>query len=296
MERDAVTKAVGEIPDELAEAFRPLLLDDPNFDGCYVAMTISMPGVTELMQDMSEVDPLLLYYIIGAARNSMTRKLRPEFEAALVRSELPADIPYDPCHEQAAKRAMKNCALGHLAALGEPEVLADCKARYFAASNFTDKSAALACLMSRDCPERQECLDAFEAEWKDNPLVMYSWLEMQASSNLPGNLERVKKLLEHPIYQRTNPNCVWALVSGFTASAVNFHAADGSGYAWYTEQILVTDKINNIIGGKMCNVYANYKQFDVGRQKLIKEQLEHLRAAEGKSNNLLEIVEKCCEM
>lgn len=86
---------------------------------------------------------------------------------------------------------MKNCALGHLAALGEPGVLADCGRRYFTASNFTDKLAALQCLINWDCPERQECLEAFEAEWKADPLVMETWFSVQARCNLPGNLERV---------------------------------------------------------------------------------------------------------
>lgn len=62
-------------------------------------MTIRMPSITELVALIHNADPLLLHYIILAAKNSMTRKLRPELEAAMARSELPADLPYDPCFE-----------------------------------------------------------------------------------------------------------------------------------------------------------------------------------------------------
>lgn len=200
-------------------------------------MAMRMPTITEMVSLISSADPLLIFYIMRAVRNSLTSKLRPEYESALTRSELPADLPYDPCFEQSEKRAMKNCALGHLAGLGEPEVLAECKSRYFSASNFTDKLAALRCLVNQDCPERQECFDAFEAEWKHDPLVMETWLGEQAVSNLPGNLERVNQLLEHPSFSITNPNSVFSLLGSFQASAVNFHAADGSGYKWYADQV-----------------------------------------------------------
>jgi aminopeptidase N len=41
----------------------------------------------------------------------------------------------------------------------------------------------------------------------------------------PGNLENVRKLLEHPAFDMKNPNKVYSLIGGFASSAVNFHAA-----------------------------------------------------------------------
>lgn len=71
-----------------------------------------------------------------------------------MRNELPADLVYDPCYEQAEKRAMKNCALVYITLLGEPVMLAECKQRFLTTTNFTDRMGALAGLMSFDCPQR----------------------------------------------------------------------------------------------------------------------------------------------
>lgn len=67
-----VAVAAGEFPYELSESFRPLLRDK-SLDGMFLAMTISLPTVTELLNIIPKGDPLLIYYIIQAARDSMTR-------------------------------------------------------------------------------------------------------------------------------------------------------------------------------------------------------------------------------
>jgi hypothetical protein len=63
-------------------------------------------------------------------------------------------------------------------------------------------------------------------------------------SNLPGNLEKVKALVEHPSFDIKNPNKIYSLLGGFCASSVNFHNADGSGYAFLGDLVMTLDKIN----------------------------------------------------
>ena len=52
---------------------------------------------------------------------------------------------------QAAKRALKNKALGYLSALGDPKVSADLRERTRSATNMTDQIAALAGLCDSEC-------------------------------------------------------------------------------------------------------------------------------------------------
>ena len=52
---------------------------------------------------------------------------------------------------QAAKRALKNKALGYLSALDDPKVSADLLERARSATNMTDQIAALAGLCDSDC-------------------------------------------------------------------------------------------------------------------------------------------------
>ena len=60
----------------------------------------------------------------------------------------------------------------------------------------------------------------------------------QASSNVPGNVEAVRALTKHPAFNISNPNNCYSLFLAFVMSPVNFHAEDGSGYAFMVDSIL----------------------------------------------------------
>jgi aminopeptidase N len=44
---------------------------------------------------------------------------------------------------------------------------------------------------------------------------------------------------------------VYALVGGFCASAVNFHAVDGSGYKFLADMVLQLDKLNGSVSNEL---------------------------------------------
>ena len=60
----------------------------------------------------------------------------------------------------------------------------------------------------------------------------------QASSNVPGNVDAVRALTKHPAFNMSNPNNCYSLFLAFVMSPVNFHAEDGSGYAFMVDSIL----------------------------------------------------------
>ena len=60
----------------------------------------------------------------------------------------------------------------------------------------------------------------------------------QAGANVPGNLKNVEKLVAHPAFSIKNPNACYSLFLSFLRSAVNFHAADGSGYKFIADSVL----------------------------------------------------------
>lgn len=74
--------------------------------------------------------------------------------------------------------------------------------------------------------------------------MVNKWFALQAMSDIPGNVENVRKLLNHPAFDLRNPNKVYSLIGGFCGSPVNFHAKDGSGYTFLGEIVLQLDKLN----------------------------------------------------
>jgi aminopeptidase N len=156
----------------------------------------------------------------------------------------------------------------------------------------TDRMAALGALANLDCPEREAVLAAFHARWRDEPLVLDKWLAVQAGSRLPSTLERVRSLLGHPAFDLKVPNKVYALIRGFAANHVRFHAADGAGYAFLADQILALDRLNPQVAARMARGFDRWKRFDAGRQAKSREQLARIRDAKGISRDVSEIVAK----
>ena len=71
-------------------------------------------------------------------------------------------------------------------------------AHFDAADNMTDTVAALAALKDGDTPERDALFERFEAQWRDEPLVLDKWFALEATSARADTLARVKRLLAHP--------------------------------------------------------------------------------------------------
>jgi aminopeptidase N len=120
-------------------------------------------------------------------------------------------------------------------------------------------------------------------------------LSVQATSEKEGNLAEVKALLDHPAFSIKNPNCCYSLLAAFAYSAVNFHAADSSGYEFLADQVIAVDKVNHQVAARLVSPFTAVKQVDKGRQALIQVQLKRILAAEGISANVSEIVSKTIE-
>ena len=118
------------------------------------------------------------------------------------------------------------------------------------------------------------------------------WFAVQASSRLPSTLARVQELLGHPAFDLRVPNKVYALIRGFAANHVRFHAADGSGYAFLADQVLALNATNPMVAARLARGFDRWRKFDPGRQARARAQLERMRDAEGLSKDVSEIVIK----
>src|SRR4029079_19562471 len=83
------------------------------------------------------------------------------------------------------------------------------------AENLTDAMAALSSLANSGGAERERALAMFYDKWKDEALVVDKWFRVQATSWMPGALDRVKSLVSHPAFDLKNPNRARALLHAF---------------------------------------------------------------------------------
>eukprot|EP00884_Botryococcus_braunii_P010598 jgi/Botrbrau1/1953/Bobra.0005s0045.1 len=284
-------QSAGGVPQSLVEALRAVLVDT-SLDGAFVSAVLSLPSANEMIDSISECDPVTLHHVRKYVLSELAQRLRPDLEAAVKRSEAPPGEDFSPEFAQYARRCLKNKALLLLGELGDPAITADLLSRQRNATNMTDKVAALTALLDLPGPERETALSEFYEEWKEEPLVVLKWLQLVATSAFPGNVAKVQNLLEHPAFIITNPNSCYSVFLGFARSTPNFHAADGSGYDFMADSILKVDKINPQVAARMAGAFTHYANFDKPRQELMQKAVRKLVDTKGLSENVFEIVSK----
>jgi aminopeptidase N len=278
-----------EAPPAYVEAARRLLAGAA-LDPAFAAEALALPSETYLAEQMEVVDPDALHAARTALRRALAAALRGEFAAAYRSFELKG--PYSPDAQSAGRRSLRNLALGYLMELEEPEIIRLCVAQFDGADNMTDRMASLAALANSNVPEREAALDRFYAAWKHEPLVVDKWLGVQSTSRRADTLERVRALLGHEAFDLRNPNKVYALIRGFCANHVRFHAADGAGYAFAAERVIELDPLNPQIAARLARAFDRWRRFDPSRQARARAALERVRAASGLSKDVAEVVTK----
>jgi aminopeptidase N len=275
---------------DLVAAIRQTLAD-ADHDPAFAAEALILPSEATLADEMKIVDPEAIHAARETARAEIAIALREPLAAAYRGLADPG--PYKTDGLSIGRRALRNVSLSYLAA-GDPASGARvAKAQFDAGANMTDVLAALAILVDTDCPERGEALDAFYRRWEADPLVIDKWFALQARSSLPGTLEAVRALTQHPAFTRSNPNRVRALIGAFAqGNQLHFHAKSGEGYAFLADEVIALDKANPTTAARLVQALGQWRRFDAARQGLMRAQLDHILVTPGLSPNTYEMVSK----
>ncbi|KAK4488308.1 hypothetical protein RD792_004064 [Penstemon davidsonii] len=266
------------------------ILGDSSLDKEFIAKAITLPGEAEIMDMMEVADPDAVHSVRSFIWKQLATELKQEF-INTVKSNRSSE-PYEFDHQNLARRALKNIALAYLGTLEDEAITELALHEYRAATNLTEQFAALVALDQIPGKTRDDVLADFYDKWQHNFLVVNKWFALQAMSDVPGNVENVRKLLNHPAFDMRNPNKVYSLIGGFCGSPVNFHSKDGSGYKFLGEMVVQLDKINPQVASRMVSAFSRWKRYDETRQSLAKAQLEMILAANGLSENVFEIASK----
>jgi aminopeptidase N len=269
-------------------AFRTVLLSEA-LDPALVSLMLTMPSQNALFEALKEVDPIAIDAAHHYAKVTIAKTLRADLLAAY--EQLNTDAPY--CYDDisVARRSLKNRVLHYLSHLEDPTVRDIALNQYEQADNMTDRFAALEALTL--LLPQSPLLEEFAKTWQHEALVMDKWFQLQATNRTPGALDRVKALMNHPAFSLINPNKVRALLYTFTMrNLVHFHAADGTGYAFAAEQILVLDKLNPQVASRLASVFNHWKKLEPTRRTLMQKTLQQLVAQSDLSRDVYEIVSK----
>ncbi|MFI8479325.1 aminopeptidase N [Pseudomonas sp. NPDC078700] len=278
----------------LVSALRTVL-DDNQLDQAMVAEMLSLPGEAYLTEISEVADVEAIHQAREFARIQLAEALH---DALWARYQTNRDISrnseYVAEAEHFARRSLQNIALSYLMLDATPEVVAACMDQFENSDNMTEQLTALAVLVNSPFSnERSQVLASFAEHFKDNALVMDQWFSVQAASGLPGGLERVKALMEHPAFTLKNPNKVRALIGAFAGqNLINFHNADGSGYRFLADQVITLNALNPQIASRLLAPLTRWRKYAPARQALMKAELERIVASGELSSDVYEVVSK----
>ena len=270
------------------------LLTDPALDAAYRARTLALPSEKTLAERMVQIDPPALAAARDFLRAELGRQLQTEWRAAFDGNQTPGE--YSPAPGPAGRRALKNQALAHLMAAGIDGAQALAQQQYASAGNMTDSMAALSALLNYGTGQAPaQALEAFYERWKNDPLVVDKWFTLQATAR-SATVESVRALMQHPAFTLRNPNRARALVFQFCLNnARGMHRPDGTGYAYWTEQVLALDALNPEVAARLARALDNWSRFVPSLRQPMQQALQAVSAHPGLSRNVLEITSKALE-
>ncbi|UYN99724.1 MAG: aminopeptidase N [Devosia sp.] len=280
--------------DAEADALRSALvdtLDSPDLDDAFKALAIDIPTESVVGRFIGQdVDP----DAIARSRKGLIEALvGPIAEDLAARYKgLAITAPYSPDAAQAGRRSLRNGLLSLLTA-GSEAGAALATSQYTAATNMTERYAALAISARNWTHSAQAVLGDFRTLHAADPLVFDKWLTASAQAPDDGVIERMAATLAAPDFPRTNPNRLRSLLGSFVmTNPVQFARADGAGFRFVTEAVAEIDKVNPQVASRILTGFRILPMLESGRREAGRATLEALKAQGNLSRNVGEILDR----
>ena len=274
---------------ELIAALR-LTLNDAALDPAFRELALALPSETMLAEQLEVIDPQAIH----AARRFLRRTLGAALGADFLRAYRDHQTPgaYQPDAASAGRRALKNSALAYLAEADDEASHAMAQTQYAAAGNMSDRLAALSALVNSTAPGRAAALAQFYADFESEALVIDKWFTLQAMARTT-DVAAVRALMRHPAFTLHNPNRARSLIFSFcNGNPAAFHAADGSGYAFWAEQVIALNATNPQLAARLARSLDRWRKFAPPQQQAMRAALKRVAAAPKLSKDVLEVVTK----
>jgi aminopeptidase N len=277
------------LDDVFIEGMRKMLTDE-SLDAAFREQAMLLPSETMMAEQMDSVDPQAIHTARTFVRATIGQRLQAELMAQYEANLTPGE--YSPDAVSAGRRALKNLALAYLCSAGIDNGVSLAQTQCDGATNMTDRSAALGALIHAEAPGAAVALAAFYDDFSGEALVVDKWFSMQASSPKT-DLKAVRALMTHPAFSLRNPNRARSLVSTFcAANPVQFHAADGSGYAFWAEQVIALDALNPQVASRLARAMDRWRRYAPAFQAHMKKALQQVAGRKKLSNDVREVISK----
>jgi aminopeptidase N len=261
-------------------------------DEAFRALCLSIPSESDIARELgANIDPDAILGSRDALISAVAEAHAGKF--AQTYSELAQVGSFKPDAAGAGRRALRNVLLDYLSVAESSSKRA--ATQFKNADNMTDRAAALGVLVQRfgDSDATNHALQAFEARFGNDPLVMDKWFVVQAMQPGNGALDKVRELMTHKLFSLDNPNRTRALIGAFSSgNQTGFNRADGAGYKFFAETILTIDKKNPQLAARLLTAMRSWRSFEPVRREHARESLATIARETGLSADVRDIVER----
>jgi aminopeptidase N len=283
-----------EMKSYLYDAFLGVM-NRPNKDKAMQALLLTIPSELIMAEISNEIDIEAIHIVRDFVLSELGKNLSSYWNK-IYKSNLTSK-KYIFNAKETSQRSLKNLALRYIVSSKSEGSLKTVENQIIKSNNMTDRLAALNILVNDNRKSAidlsKKYLNKFYQDYKDEPLVLNQWFQVQASCSLPGGLNRVRILMEHPAFDFNNPNKIRSLIGVFcTNNPMNFHCDRGDGYEFLANQVLALDRLNPQIAARLLSPLTRWRKFPKKRGNLMKNQLSRIILENDLSGDSYEIASK----
>lgn len=267
------------------------ILETPDEDLAFIARLLTLPGESWLGELAQPIDPA----VIANTRLGLQQKIASDNFGRLSERyhDLQSANSGDIHQHQMAMRSLRDTCLEYLGSLDIESTTQIAMTQLQQSKNMTDRMSALLTIANSSHPDRRNLLDEFYHQWKDQDLVVDKWFRLQATARQKNVLSKVIELCNHPSFDQTNPNKVYALILGFSqGNPTGFHQSDGSGYRFLSRWVLTLDPINPQVSARLVSGFNGWRKMIPCLGAKMRAELQIIAASNNLSPDVSEIVNR----
>ncbi len=265
-------------------------LKDQSLDAAFRDVILSLPSEATLAEQCDVIDPLAIHSARQYLRRTLANALKTDLLAAYKANATPGE--YSPDADASGKRALKNLALAYLMEADDAESHKSAQQQYDNANNMTDRFAALMALANSSAPGKTAALAKFYKDFEQEALVIDKWFSLQAMART-ADVSAVRDLLKHPAFTLKNPNRARSLIFSFcNGNPAKFHAADGSGYEFWADQVIALNGVNPQVAARLSRTLDRWRKYAPALQEKMRAALERVAAEKNLSKDVAEVITK----
>jgi aminopeptidase N len=265
------------------------VLRDTSLAPAFKAQMLQLPSDVILAQQQPVLDAPAFFAVRKAIRRAIAEAHKKTLHEIYNSYHEVEPLSRDP--KVFGHRLLKNTALGLLQELEDSSLAEIVVQQYQTAKNMTDQLVALELLASGNHSYRIQALEDFYKEWSQDSVVLNKWFSAQAFSSRQDTFHVVKTLTEHPSFNISNPNNVYALLRAYTQNFSSFHSPDHPSYEFLADMILKIDEKNPQVAARLCAAFNFVKKLSPAMKERALHEIRRMVSNEKLSKNSRELLQ-----